>query len=238
MISVCIATFNASKYIREQLISILDQLSMHDEVIISDDLSTDDTINIIEGINDQRLIVIKGEKRLGVVKNFERALYEANGDFVFLSDQDDVWLSNKVAECIRQLESHILVVSDCIVVDENLNQLYNSFFLLRGSKKGLMHNLYKNSYMGCCMAFRKSLLTYALPMPKGLSMHDIWLGMLAEVKGSVCFLPKQLILYRRHAKNTSHLDSNLTVLNMIRNRIKLFFYLTIRLIKVSVVKKC
>ncbi len=96
MISVCIATYNASKYINAQIVSILGQLASNDEVIVSGDLSTDDTVEIITSINDARIKVIKSNIRLGVIKNFERSLYAAKGDIIFLSDQDDIWLPNKV----------------------------------------------------------------------------------------------------------------------------------------------
>jgi glycosyltransferase involved in cell wall biosynthesis len=236
MISVCITTYNASKYIHDQIISILAQLGPDDEIIVSDDTSTDDTINIIKNINDHRIKILVGSNNLGVVKNFERALYAAKGEFIFLSDQDDLWLPNKVLECSKQLESNILVVTDCIVVDEKLNPLHESFFLLRNSRSGVLKNLYKNSYIGCCMAFKKELLRYALPIPKDVSMHDVWLGLLAELKGTVCFLPKKLMLYRRHNNNASLLKSNFSLLEKFQLRINLLFRILLRLINIHIFK--
>jgi glycosyltransferase involved in cell wall biosynthesis len=232
MISVCIATYNASKYIHAQIVSILDQLGPDDEIVISDDASTDDTINIIKNINDLRIKILVGTNKLGIVKNFERALYAAKGKFIFLSDQDDLWLPNKVLECTKQLERNILVVTDCIVVDDKLNTLHESYFLLRNSKRGVLHNIYKNSYIGCCMAFKKELLSYALPIPKDVSMHDVWLGLLAELNGSVCFLPKKLMLYRRHNNNASLLKSNFSLLKKLQLRINLLLHILLRLIKI------
>jgi len=236
MISVCIATYNASKYIHAQIISILDQLGPNDEIVIADDSSTDDTINIIKNIDDRRIKILVGASKLGIVKNFERALYAAEGKFIFLSDQDDVWMPNKVLECIKQLERNILVVTDCIVVDEQLKPLHESFFSLRNSRRGVLHNLYKNSYIGCCMAFKKELLCFALPIPKNVSMHDVWLGLLAELNGSVCFLPKKLILYRRHSNNASLLKSNSSIFKKIQFRIHLFLHILLRLIKIQTKK--
>lgn len=204
MISVCVATYNGSSYIKQQLVSILEQLSEEDEVIIADDCSTDNSISIIESLSDKRIHLIKNEsKASGVVKNFERALSRASGDYIFLCDQDDVWLPNKVEQCMLALTNYLLVVSDCKVVDKSLNELHPSFFKLRNSGKGIIKNLYKNSYLGCCMAFRKELLKYALPIPANTPMHDMWLGLIANCIGSVIFLPEALVLYRRHGGNTS-----------------------------------
>src|SRR6476469_4547127 len=106
MISVCMATYNASRYIHNQIDSIRIQLASEDEIIISDDLSEDDTLKIIRRINDPRIKIIQGNAKLGIIKNFERALYAAKGDFIFLSDQDDVWLPNKVNVCKTALADY------------------------------------------------------------------------------------------------------------------------------------
>ncbi|PPC95367.1 MAG: alpha-L-Rha alpha-1,3-L-rhamnosyltransferase [Methylotenera sp.] len=218
MISVCIATYNASIYIHAQIISILNQLAQNDEIIISDDLSTDNTIEIITNINDARIKVIKGDSTLGVVKNFERALFAAKGDLIFLADQDDVWLPNKVQVCKTLLVNYILVVSDCAVVDSNLNSLSPSFFALKNSKKGVLKNIYKNSYIGCCMAFKRELLDIALPFPKTIPMHDIWIGLLADIVGDVVFTKERLLLYRRHKANLSPMQSNSRLFTKIKIR--------------------
>lgn len=232
MISVCIATFNAGRYIQEQINSILSQLSEYDEIVVADDLSTDDTLNIIKKINDSRIKILNSDMRFGIIKNFERALIAAKGELVFLSDQDDIWLPNKVNECTKLLTTNLLVVTDCIVVDEKLNHLNESFFSLRNSKKGMVRNIYKNCYIGCCMAFRKELLAIALPFPASIPMHDVWLGLLAEVKGQVVFLPEKLTLYRRHDKNASVLKSNKSIISKLNLRIFLIANLMIRLVSV------
>ncbi len=229
MISVCIATYNAHQYIREQINSVLMQLNLDDEIVIADDGSNDETMAILNSIEDNRIRIISGHANLGIIKNFERALYAAKGEIVFLCDQDDVWLPTKISECLSQLETSLLVVTDCVVVDSQLNILYPSFFVLRGSKKGFINNLYKNGYIGCCMAFRKELLSYALPIPANVPMHDIWLGMLAELKGEVSFLPKQLLLYRRHSGNASDLESRYGILQKIYFRMILIFLIYYRL---------
>jgi glycosyltransferase involved in cell wall biosynthesis len=203
VISVCLATYNGGAYIREQLLSVLRQLSQEDEVIVADDGSTDDTVSIINAFGDPRIRWIANGGKLGVVKNFERAIAASRGEYIFLCDQDDVWLPGKVEQCVAELQSNLLVVTDCAVVDSQLEEIAPSFFRLRNSQGGVLHNLWKNSYLGCCMAFRRELLKYVLPFPHGIPMHDMWLGMIAEMQGRVSFLPRPLSLYRRHVSSAS-----------------------------------
>ncbi|MEA5127279.1 MAG: glycosyltransferase [Proteiniphilum sp.] len=202
-ISVCIATYNGSLYLKNQLNSILIQLSDIDEIIISDDSSTDDTIEIIKSIRDSRIKLYENQKFQSPVFNFENALNKATGDFIFLCDQDDIWLPDKVKIMISYLQKYDLVVSDCKVVDSNLNIIYDSFFALMHSGRGFWKNFFKNTYLGCCMAFRKEILNYVLPFPPQLAMHDIWIGLSVEKNGHSFFLKKPLSLYRRHENNAS-----------------------------------
>lgn len=203
MISVCLTTYNGAHFIHAQLLSILNQLGNHDEVLIADDGSTDNTVAIVDAVADPRVRWVAKGGNLGVVKNFERVLLAAKGDYIFLSDQDDVWLPGKVEACVVALENALMVVTDCKVVDSNLNTMASSFFDLRKSGVGIFKNIVRNSYLGCCMAFHKDLLRYAMPMPASVPMHDMWLGLIAETKGKVCFLSEPLLLYRRHESNAS-----------------------------------
>ena len=171
--------------------------------MIADDCSTDGTLAVIERCGDPRIRLLRGERRLGVVANFERALCAARGEYVFLCDQDDVWLPNKRAVFVEALASADLVVSDCRVTDGALLVTAPSFFVLRGSGPGVLHNLWRNSFLGCCMAFRRALLTRALPFPVGLPMHDTWLGLVANATGRVRFIAQPTLLYRRHGANAS-----------------------------------
>jgi glycosyltransferase involved in cell wall biosynthesis len=233
MISVCIATYNAKKYIHTQISSILNQLGSADEIIISDDFSDDDTLEIVTKINDSRIKIIRGQSRLGVIKNFERSLYAASGDIIFLADQDDVWLPNKVVKCKQILANHMLVVTDCKVVDSELNPISESFFALKSSGKGIVKNIFKNSYIGCCIAFRRELLDVALPFPDQVPMHDVWIGLLAEIIGKVTFMPEPLVLYRRHGANASFLESRNSVFKKIKFRFLLVINLVFRLVSVT-----
>ncbi len=213
MISVCMATYNGERFIREQIESILIQLTDVDELVISDDSSTDSTLKIIDSFNDKRIKKITQNTFHNPIYNFECALKNAQGDIIILADQDDIWVDNKVNEIKLYLGKYKydLVVTDCSIIDENNNVLVPSIFEKLKSGPGLIKNLFKNSYLGCCMAFKKSILSKALPFPKHIPMHDIWLGFVAELFFKPYFIKKQLTLYRRHAKNestTSRLISN------------------------------
>lgn len=135
---------------------------------------------------------------LGIVRNFEKALNLAQHEYLFLCDQDDVWLPGKVNHMLVALNDAVMVVSDCRVVDSDLQALYPSFFKLRGSRPGIPQNLWRNSYIGCCIAFHRSVLRRALPFPDNVPMHDMWLGLVAQTLGHVTFLSEVLSLYRRH----------------------------------------
>lgn len=202
MISVCVATYNGARHVLVQLQSILPQLSGDDELIVSDDGSTDATREVVRGIGDARIVQTEGP-RAGVVRNFEHALRQARGDVIFLCDQDDIWLPQKVERVMQALDEADLVVTDCRVVDDALNELHPSFFRLNGSRPGLLRNLAKNGYLGCCMAMRRTVLEAALPFPEGIAMHDWWIGLVAERTGRVRFLDEPLSLYRRHGNNVS-----------------------------------
>ena len=202
-------TFNGAAFVKEQIRSVLSQLNADDELIIFDDLSTDETIKIIHSeFEDERINLKQNIKRVGVVRNFDQALHMASGDYIFLCDQDDVWIEGKVTQMVASLQNYILAVSDCKVVNGELSVLHDSFFALRHSGPGLIKNIYKNSYLGCCMAFRKELLTAILPIPRKAPMHDMWIGLIAETVGKACFIPTPTLLYRRHGKNASPTAEN------------------------------
>ena len=200
-ISVCIPTFNGALYVGAQLESIL-MSPLVTEIIVSDDGSTDNTVEIVKSFNDERIKLIEGP-RTGLVSNYELLLSLASGEYIFLADQDDVWLPNKVEVMLASLHNVDFVVCDCIVVDGQLNMLYPSFFALLDSQSGLVRNLLRNRYLGCCIAFRRRLLKHMLPFPAQLPVHDWWLGLIAEVFGKVAFIDQPLMMYRRHGGNAS-----------------------------------
>lgn len=204
-ISVCMATYNGAKYISEQLDSILMQLGENDEVIVSDDGSSDDTIKIIKKYADPRIRLVYNTEKHGYTKNFENALKYACGDIIFLSDQDDIWLDNKVKLVVNCLNEYDFVIHDCKVTDSKLNVKYESFFEWMGVKKGFLNQFIRMRYLGCCMAFNKNLYEKILPFPPNdkLVEHDAWIGSVAEAYVKCKKMDIPLILYRRHSMNTS-----------------------------------
>ena len=103
MNSICIATYNGEKYIHQQLTSILSQINIDDEVIISDDDSTDNTIEIIKSLNDKRIKIIHGGFH-HFKWHFANALQHSKGEYIFLSDQDDIWVEGKYQACLNKLQ--------------------------------------------------------------------------------------------------------------------------------------
>ncbi len=204
MISVCIATYNGASYIQEQLDSILPQLGSGDEVIVSDDASTDGTLALVAAFESPILKVVKGPCKGSPVLNFENALRHASGDIIFLSDQDDRWEERKVARMVEALAEADCVVSDCYVTDGELNVTAASFYELNATRSGRMYNLLrKNGYLGCCMAFRREVLEKSMPFPAGIPMHDIWIGNVAAFWFRTKFIDDRLIRFRRHSRNSS-----------------------------------
>lgn len=198
------ATYNGAEYIQEQLQSILSQIGPEDEIVISDDGSTDATLEVIKSIGSPCIRIVQGPRMKSPSKNFENALAQAKGDIIFLCDQDDVWQPNKVAVMLQALKTAACVVSDCRVVDAQLNVMDPSFYQVVRKHEGRWYNLLvRNCYLGCCMAMRREVLDKALPFPKTVPMHDIWLGNVAAFYYSLRFIPDNLMVYRRHGKNAS-----------------------------------
>ena len=205
MISVCIATYNGAATLHEQLSSILSQLSPDDEVIVSDDGSTDATLDVVRAFDNPIIHIVPGPQTGSPIDNFEHALRQARGEYIFLSDQDDVWLEGKVQRMLAALKGGAdCVVSDCRVTDQALHVTAPSFFAHVQLHESRWYNLLvRNFYLGCCMAFTRRVLQRALPFPACTPMHDIWIGNVAAFTGRVEFLHEQLILFRRHGDNAS-----------------------------------
>lgn len=211
MISVVLAAYKGEKYIVSQVESILSQLSLNDELIISDDYPEGQTYAVLEGIirNDSRVRYIHG-KRAGLIKNFEYAVNNTRGDFIFLSDQDDVWLEGKVKAVTDEFKKGAdVVLHDALITDAQLNPTGESAFKLNSTRTGILKNILKNSYQGSCMAFRKEMKEYILPFPEKIPMHDQWIGLMGEKHGKVHLIDHPYILYRRHSENASGTGSSL-----------------------------
>lgn len=227
-ISVCMATYNGEKYIKEQLVSILTQISETDEVIISDDSSSDNTLEIIKSINDSRVKVYRNCFR-NVVKNFEFSISKASGDIIFLSDQDDIWHPDKVRNYMDQFNNiNIgLVISNLQLIDKEGKEIEREFFE-QGFRIGFLQNLIKNNFIGCSMSFRQELVSKILPFPNNIPMHDWWIGLIALKTSRVKYIDKKLTYYRRHDNNVTS-DSRSSFKNILIWRLNLISKLIFRI---------
>lgn len=221
-VSVAIAYYNGGEYIEEQLNSILSQLSSEDEVILSVDDASDGSGAMLEewAKIDGRIHLLKGPGK-GVVRNFEAAIARCSGDIIFLSDQDDIWRENKVKKVLKAFRDPeiMAVLHNGALIDGKGGELSGkTLFELRNSRSGIFKNLIKNSYIGCCMAFRKELVSVILPIPEEMYMHDYWIGTAAEFWGRVGLLKEPLIGYRRHDSNVTQMKHG-TIGFMLKKRI-------------------
>ena len=226
MISVCMGIKNGGQFIQEQMDSILPQIGVDDELVVSDDGSTDNTWRVIESYRDPRIRLLSNPTR-GLISNFENCLKASKGDLIFLCDQDDVWHAEKLQVMTEALRSCDLAVCDCRVVDKDLNPIYASFFKFNRSKQGLIRNLIKSSFMGCCMAFHRRVLEKALPFPVEVPVHDQWIGLVAERYFTVKFVSKIMVDHRRHHRNYSSTGG--PSINSIKKKLKTRFHLAKKL---------
>ena len=213
-ISVAMASCNGAAFLEEQLESIYAQTLKPDELVVTDDCSTDGTCEIL-----QRYSVSHGLKfhvnpaRLGPLGNFAKAISLCSGDFIALSDQDDKWLPNKLEILCAELarlerlygkETPLLAYSDLFVVDRDLKPLANSLWSQGGGnprRNSLNRLLSRNVVCGCSSMMNASLRDLALPFPENAQMHDAWLGLVAAAFGRLSYLPQRLLLYRQHGDN-------------------------------------
>lgn len=223
-VSVVLLSYNGEAFIRQQLESILGQLEEQDELIVSDDGSADGSVSIVKEYQrtDARIRLLKGPGQ-GIKRNVGYALSHAKGRYIFLADQDDIWLDHKVSRVLQAFEQQgaSVVVHDArVFLDEDISHIQmESFYAFRGSCAGVIKNIVKNSYIGCCMAFRRELLEVVLPVPARIEMHDQWIGVLGDIfAGKSCFLPDVLLLYRRHGANNSSME-HYGLGRMLRNRL-------------------
>ena len=204
-ISIAMATYNGEKYLQEQLDSFISQIRQPDELVVCDDCSTDNTMDILKNFQEKASFAVhvhRNDKNLGFIKNFEQALTFCTGGIIFLSDQDDIWFEDKlssVEEAFNNNPATMVIINDCFVSDEACKKRLFSK-LSNVNALGLSENAY---VMGCATALRTEFLTVALPIPQSIRSHDLWLNHLAIFSGTRMILRRQLQLYRRHAGSTT-----------------------------------
>jgi glycosyltransferase involved in cell wall biosynthesis len=203
-VSVCMAAYNGERYIVDQLKSILIQLDDADEIVVVDDASTDSTSKLISGLGDPRIKLIQHACNLGMLQTFEDALRSASNGILFLSDQDDLWVSDKINTVRQAFIDHpevTLVVTDSSLMNTDGTVFLASYLGKYGRfRNGFFANLFRNRYGGHNMAFRASILSKLLPFPRRRGiLHDHWIGLRHSLEyGDACFIDRPLTLSRRH----------------------------------------
>ena len=225
-VDILLATYNGEKYLEELINSIVNQTYSNWYLIIRDDGSNDNTINIItdycEKYPDKITIVKDSYKNLGVIKNFSALINYSQSKYIMFSDQDDIWLPNKIELSINKIKSYdntypLLIHTDLKVVDENLNIISDSFWKYKNinPKDGLQlgNSLCQNSVTGCTVIINKALKELITSIPEQVIMHDWWISIVALIFGKVYYITETTILYRQHSNNTLGAGINFSFLS-------------------------
>lgn len=205
-VSVCMAAYNGSEFIEEQIHSILAELGPNDELLIVDDESTDNTVTLVEAIGDPRVNLQRNKRNLGYVRTFEKAIALSTGRYIFLSDQDDIWIQGRLDKMLTALEDNLMVVTNCRHFGGKSGRFHDIRLRSKDSAKHL-RNLFGiiigyRLHWGCAMAFKSELKGLALPFPAHMSeSHDQWLAMCGNVARSIAYLEDDTILHRLHDEN-------------------------------------
>ena len=225
MISIALATYNGSKYLREQLDSILAQ-SMDDfEVVACDDCSTDETPQILEeyASKDSRFKVFSNKNNLGFKKNFEHILSLCKGEFIAFCDQDDIWEPNHLEVLYKNIGNNNCIGANALIIDENgvsLNKTLLEYWPVHAMPKNelelFQHELYSNVIQGTASLIKASLVKQALPIPDNIKYHDYWFALIAGCNNKCKYISDVVLKYRRHSNNASEYQK-FTVWNAIKN---------------------
>lgn len=237
-VAICLATYNGSKYIQEQINSILAQTYTNWFLFIRDDNSSDDTVTQIQKYvseNSGRIVLIDDDALVGgsAKQNFVSILswVKQNYDFQYFMfcDQDDVWLPEKIEKSIDTMKANetpdhlpVLVHTDLKVVDQNLALLGESFFAYRALDPevvDLRHLLIQNNVTGCTMLWNKALNNLIDIEDETVAMHDWWIVLVASVFGKIVYVNEGTILYRQHGNNVVG-ATRVNTLNFIIKRLK------------------
>ena len=203
-ISVAMASYNGEKYIADQLNSIISQTHKHIEIVITDDCSSDGTVDIIKGfqVHYPYISLYQNPINKGITKAFEESLSHCLGKYIAISDQDDVWEPDKLETLAAAIHTEDAAYANSLFVDEYCQSLDKDF-------KSLMH---LQSYfsgapflMGNCLPGHSILMTHTfvqtlIPFPDGI-MYDRWISFQAAANNGIKYVDRLLVKYRQHATN-------------------------------------
>lgn len=209
-VSIAMATYNGAPYIAAQLASFVSQTRRPDELVVTDDGSIDGTVELVRAFASTAPFPVRIEVNpvnLGYAQNFNKALSLCSGALVFLCDQDDVWMDDKIARIVALAEANPdrgCFMNDALLTDASLQPAgFTKWGQIRAA--GLPDSAF---VMGCCAAFRRPLLELLLPIPAGSRSHDNWMVEASEMLGLVHRTNDTLQLYRRHGGNVSDFHVN------------------------------
>lgn len=217
MISIAMATFNGAQYLSEQLDSILSQTFSDFELVICDDVSTDDTITILQSYaaKDRRIKLFRNDYNLGFKKNFEMAISLCSGEYIAFCDQDDIWFPEHLEVLKKNIGENDLISADSILFygDEKSKFAKNSiklsdtngFFRFPENQKELLYRFLANTMCtpGHNMLIRREFLIKYLPIPDVVKYHDAWIATVAVIKGKYAYCSQPLTYYRQHEKQVT-----------------------------------
>jgi len=208
LVSIAVCTYNGEKFLKEQLDSIVNQTYPNLEIIVVDDQSSDQTLAILKSYAEEHanIKVYQNETNLGYIKNFEKAIGLCKGEFIALSDQDDIWDLNKIELLVGEIGRSVLIyhdssfiASDGSSLNKNLSDVINMY-----EGNSFKPFLLSNSVSGHACLFRRDLVNYCLPFPLGV-FHDRWIGFTAGNLGSIKYIDKTLVKYRQHEKSDTNI---------------------------------
>lgn len=198
------AVYNGEKYLREQLDSILLQLQDCDELVVSYDESKDNTLEIVKAYseNDKRVKLFINETP-GLFDNFQNAIYNCSGRYIFIADQDDIWVDGKIEKIVDILknEKYGMVIHNGVHINDENNVISESFFDMYDIGPHKVKNFLKPRYSGCCIAFASSIKDAVIPFPKKVGAYDHWIGEIGSRVTKVYYLSDILIRHRLHEDN-------------------------------------
>ena len=207
LISIALCTYNGSRYLEEQLMSIVNQTYKNIEVIVVDDCSTDNTFEITNRLarTYPQIKAYRNDQNLGFNKNFEKAIELTTGQYIAISDQDDIWMLDKLALLFSHIGTKWLIFSNSVFIDDRGNDLgktllHPSFEL---GKRDFRSLLFYNFVTGHTILFERSFISYILPVPN-LGYYDWWMGFIALYHNQIVYLNQNLTLHRTHASSVMH----------------------------------
>lgn len=226
LVSVAMATYNGEKYIEDQIASIFSQTYKNIELVVVDDCSSDRTVELVNKLARKNNIkLFKNEKNLGLIKNFEKAISNCNGDYIALADQDDIWLKNKIEVLLNKIDGYSLVYTDAEIIDKNGKLTGESFSnrnclvgMDSSNKEYFQYNIFNPFVLGCTMLFNSNLKHFILPIKLNKFNHDRFITIIASQVNGISYVNQKLFYYRIHENNITIKKNQLTFSENLKKR--------------------